>query len=210
MAARHINLNCGSLQVGRIARAGCSRPAPIYWSRVRWRCRPRAALVSHSGKIIDGDAVMLVTALRLQAAGRLTEVIATVMSNSGLERALRESWGLGWCGRRWAINMCFRKCWRRNALLGGEQSGHVIFRDYATTGDGLLTALRVFEAVRESGQNLDAPHERARNLSAAPGQRVREEQAAARMIRCKRIAKSALPKLSLAMPWPHPGAAFRN
>jgi len=45
---------------------------------------------------------------------------------------------------------------RRNAPLGGEQSGHIIFRDYATTGDGLLTALRVFEAVRESGQDLDA------------------------------------------------------
>jgi len=45
---------------------------------------------------------------------------------------------------------------RRHAPLGGEQSGHIIFRDYATTGDGLLTALRVFEAMRDSGKDLDA------------------------------------------------------
>src|SRR5207302_23925 len=45
---------------------------------------------------------------------------------------------------------------KRNAPLGGEQSGHIIFRDYATTGDGMLTALRVLEVMRESGQDLDA------------------------------------------------------
>jgi len=95
-----------------------------------------------------------VTALRLHAAGRLTEVIATVMSNLGLERALRRH-GIGLVRTPVGDKYVLQEMLRRNAPLGGEQSGHIIFRDYATTGDGLLTALRVFEAVRESAQDLD-------------------------------------------------------
>ncbi len=131
---RNINLNCGSLHLeglrARVLDSGADLGVAFDGDA------DRALFVSHSGKIVDGDAVMLVCALPLHARGRLTEVIATVMSNLGLERA--------------------QEMIRRNAPLGGEQSGHVIFRDYATTGDGLLTALRVLEQMRSSGKDLDA------------------------------------------------------
>jgi phosphoglucosamine mutase len=111
--------------------------------------------VSHSGKIIDGDSVLLLTALPLHAKGRLTEVVATVMSNLGLERALKRH-GIGLVRTPVGDKYVLQEMLRRNAPLGGEQSGHVIFSDYATTGDGLLTALRVLGVMRESGRDLDA------------------------------------------------------
>ena len=98
---------------------------------------------------------MLLTALPLHAKGRLTEVIATVMSNLGLERALKRH-GIELVRTPVGDKYVLEEMLRRNAPLGGEQSGHVIFRDYATTGDGLLTALRVLEVMRDSGRDLDA------------------------------------------------------
>jgi phosphoglucosamine mutase len=110
--------------------------------------------VSHSGKTVDGDAVMLLAALPMHARGHLTEVVATVMSNLGLERALQRH-GIGLVRTPVGDKYVLEEMLRRNAALGGEQSGHVIFSDYATTGDGLLTALRVLEVMRGSGQDLD-------------------------------------------------------
>jgi len=95
------------------------------------------------------------TALPLHARGRLTDVVATVMSNLGLERALKRH-GIGLVRAAVGDKYVLEEMLRRNAPLGGEQSGHIIFRDFATTGDGLLTALRVLEAMRDSGQDLDA------------------------------------------------------
>jgi phosphoglucosamine mutase len=149
---RNINLNCGSLHLDKVrakvletgADAGVAFDGDA----------DRALFVSHSGKVVDGDAVMLVCARRLHARGRLKEVIATVMSNLGLERALARD-GIGLVRTPVGDKYVLEEMIRRDAPLGGEQSGHVIFRDYATTGDGLLTALRVFEAIKESGKNLD-------------------------------------------------------
>jgi phosphoglucosamine mutase len=149
---RNINLNCGSLHMEglreRVLASGADVGVAFDGDA------DRALFVSHSGKIIDGDAVMLVTALPLHAQGRLKEVIATVMSNLGLERALKQH-GIGLVRTPVGDKYVLQEMLRRNAPLGGEQSGHVIFRDYATTGDGLLTALRVFEIMRKSGQDLD-------------------------------------------------------
>jgi phosphoglucosamine mutase len=150
---RNINLNCGSLHLeglrARVLETGADAGVAFDGDA------DRALFVSHSGKIIDGDAVMLVTALPLHAQGRLTEVVATVMSNLGLERALKRH-GIGLVRTPVGDKYVLQEMLRRNAPLGGEQSGHVIFRDFATTGDGLLTALRVFEAMRKSGKDLDA------------------------------------------------------
>jgi phosphoglucosamine mutase len=115
----------------------------------------RAMFVSGSGKIIDGDAVMLMAGVQLHRRGRLTEVVATVMSNLGLERALRAH-GIGLVRTPVGDKYVLEEMIKRNAPLGGEQSGHIIFRDFATTGDGLLTALRVMDVMRESGEDLDA------------------------------------------------------
>jgi len=84
----------------------------------------------------------------------LSEVVATVMSNLGLERALKGR-GIGLVRTSVGDKYVLEEMLRRNAPLGGEQSGHIIFRDYATTGDGLLTALRVLEIMGRSRQNLD-------------------------------------------------------
>ncbi len=150
---RNINRDCGSLHLeglrAKVLETGADAGVAFDGDA------DRALFVSHSGKIVDGDAVMLVAAKRLHALGRLKEVVATVMSNLGLERALR-SHGIGIVRTPVGDKYVLEEMIKRDAPLGGEQSGHVIFRDYATTGDGLLTALRVFEAMRESGRDLDA------------------------------------------------------
>ena len=149
---RNINLHCGSqhLEVvrARVLETGADLGVAFDGDA------DRALFVSHTGKIVDGDAVMLLTALPLHARGQLSEVVATVMSNLGLERALK-SHGIGLVRTSVGDKYVLEEMLRRNAPLGGEQSGHVIFRDYSTTGDGLLTALRVLEVMHDTGRDLD-------------------------------------------------------
>jgi phosphoglucosamine mutase len=149
---RNINMNCGSQHLEGLR-------AKVVETRADLGVAfdgdaDRAMFVSHSGKTVDGDAVMLLAALPMHARGHLTEVVATVMSNLGLERALQRH-GIGLVRTPVGDKYVLEEMLRRNAALGGEQSGHVIFSDYATTGDGLLTALRVLEVMRGSGQDLD-------------------------------------------------------
>src|ERR1700690_2423649 len=150
---RNINLGCGSLHLeglqARVLATGADVGVAFDGDA------DRALFVSRSGKIIDGDAVLLIAALPLHAQGRLTEVVATVMSNLGLERAL-QSHGIGLVRTPVGDKYVLQEMLRRGAPLGGEDGGHVLFRDYGTTGDGLLTAVRVFEAIERSGQDLDA------------------------------------------------------
>ncbi len=116
----------------------------------------RAIFVAGNGQIVDGDAVLLIAARSLQAAGKLDGglVVATVMSNLGLERAL-ECDGIRLLRTPVGDKYVLEEMVRAGAVLGGEQSGHVIFRQFATTGDGLLTALRVLEISRNAGAGLD-------------------------------------------------------
>jgi phosphoglucosamine mutase len=149
---RNINLGCGSLHLeelrARVLETGANLGVAFDGDA------DRALLVSHSGKIVDGDAVMYLCAGPLHERGRLTEVIATVMSNLGLENALKRR-GIGLVRTPVGDKYVLEEMVRRNAPLGGEQSGHVIFRDYATTGDGLLTALRVLEVMQTTRGDLD-------------------------------------------------------
>jgi phosphoglucosamine mutase len=155
---RNINLNAGALHVGNLQREVVERGADagIAFDGDADRC----IMVAPSGKIIDGDAVLLLASVELQRQGRLHDregkpvVIATVMSNLGLERALNER-GIELVRTAVGDKYVLEEMERRGAVLGGEQSGHVIFREFATTGDGMLTALRVLEAVRRSGRDLD-------------------------------------------------------
>ena len=149
---RNINLDCGSQHLEGLRNKVLQSSADL--GVAFDGDADRALFVSHSGKIVDGDAVLLVTALPLHARGKLNEVVATVMSNLGLERALRRH-GIGLVRTSVGDKYVLEEMLRRNAPLGGEQSGHVIFREYSTTGDGLLTALRVLEVMRESGRDLD-------------------------------------------------------
>jgi phosphoglucosamine mutase len=116
----------------------------------------RAIFVSGSGQVVDGDAVLLIAARAFKAAGKLDGglVVATVMSNLGLERALERA-GIQMLRTPVGDKYVLEEMVQVGAVLGGEQSGHVIFRQFATTGDGLLTALRVLEIVRQQGAGLD-------------------------------------------------------
>ncbi len=149
---KNINLNCGSLHLDglRVHVINNRADAGVAFDGDA----DRALFVSSSGKIVDGDAVMFILARALHQKGQLSEVVATVMSNLGLERALQRH-HIGLVRTAVGDRYVLQEMQRRNAPLGGEQSGHIILRDFATTGDGMLTALRVFDAMRESKLGLD-------------------------------------------------------
>jgi phosphoglucosamine mutase len=149
---KNINLDCGALHVESLRRRVLESGATL--GVAFDGDADRAMFISHSGKLVDGDGVLLLAARRLQATRGLKEVISTVMSNLGLERALTRH-GIGMVRTPVGDKYVLEEMIKRNAPLGGEQSGHVIFREFATTGDGLLTALRVCEAMLSSGQDLD-------------------------------------------------------
>jgi phosphoglucosamine mutase len=115
----------------------------------------RAIFADAAGRIVNGDHVVFLAARALHAAGRLKGgcVVATVMSNLGLEHALGR---LGIPLVRTAVGdrHVLEEMERRGANLGGEQSGHVIFLDHEPSGDGLLTALQILAIVRQSGSTL--------------------------------------------------------
>lgn len=115
----------------------------------------RCLAVDHEGNVVDGDQIMAIMATTLKAQGKLTDntLVATVMSNLGLKIAMREQ-GIEFLetgvGDRYVL-----EAMRAGGLnLGGEQSGHVIFADYATTGDGVLTGLQLAARVAGTGQSL--------------------------------------------------------
>jgi phosphoglucosamine mutase len=106
--------------------------------------------------VINGDAVLLLVARDLQSRGALTgsTIVATTMSNMGLEIALRKA-GIRMLRTNVGDKYVLEEMLKTGSILGGEQSGHIIFRDgEATTGDGLLTALRVMEIMARSGKAL--------------------------------------------------------
>ncbi len=155
---RNINLNCGSLHLDVLRSAVLAEPADV--GVAFDGDADRALFVSRLGKLVDGDAVLLLTARYLKDQGWLAcgkgtpTVVATVMSNLGLERAL-ESNGIRMIRTPVGDKYVLEEMMRIGAVLGGEQSGHVIFHQFATTGDGMLTALRVFEVMRALGLGLD-------------------------------------------------------
>ena len=115
----------------------------------------RLIAVDERGGLVDGDAVMGICALERLAAGTLRNnvLVATVMSNGGLERIIREAGGRVVRTPVGDRNV-YEAMERDDAVLGGEQSGHIIFRDRATTGDGLLTGIELVRAVRAAGVPL--------------------------------------------------------
>jgi len=187
---RNINRDCGALHVENLRQtmlAGQDDFGVAFDGDA-----DRAMFVARSGKIVDGDGVLLAAARALLAAGRLpgNVVVSTVMSNLGLERALARE-GIRMVRTPVGDKYVLEEMVRLGAALGGEQSGHVIFREYATTGDGLLTALRLFEIARKARVGLD---ELTADLHTYPQKlvniRVREKKdfgevpAIAREIRC--------------------------
>jgi phosphoglucosamine mutase len=150
---RNINHDCGSTHPEWLARTvverGCDMGVAFDGDG------DRAIFVDHRGDVINGDAVLLLCARQFQREGRLhgNTIVATVMSNIGLEIACRESAiSLVRCpvGDKYVMEEMLKA----DISLGGEQSGHVIFSDYLYTGDGLCTSLNVLRTIARSGRTL--------------------------------------------------------
>ncbi len=115
----------------------------------------RCIAVDENGNVADGDAMMYILAKRLKARGMLNDntVVATVMSNSGFVSSL-ENEGFN-CVQTAVGDRFVYECMQQNGYsLGGEQSGHIIIKKYATTGDGLLTAIMIAEEICDTKQKL--------------------------------------------------------
>ena len=143
----NINRDCGSLHPETVQKA--VREHEAHLGIAHDGDADRVIFVDEKGNLVDGDRVMAMCALDLQANGKLEKstVVATVMSNIGLEMALKPA-GIHLIrtavGDRYVLEeMLLREC-----NFGGEQSGHVIFLDHNTTGDGLITALQVLSLLR--------------------------------------------------------------
>jgi len=151
---RNINLNCGALHVAGLQKKVVERGADAGFAFDG--DADRCIAVSATGRIVDGDAMILLVARYLRSLGRLPgdTVVTTVMSNFGFQKAL-EADGIRLVRAAVGDKYVLEDMLRLGAAVGGEQSGHVIFLDKATTGDGLLTALRVLEVVQATGRNLD-------------------------------------------------------
>jgi len=155
---RNINEGCGALHVDALRKLVTSSGADAGFAFDG--DADRCIGISGSGRTVDGDAILFLSARRLLAEGRLSRdarepvVVSTVMSNLGLELSLAE---MGVRMLRTAVGdrYVLEEMMRQGALLGGEQSGHIIFHEYATTGDGMLTALQVLEVLGASGRPLD-------------------------------------------------------
>jgi phosphoglucosamine mutase len=117
----------------------------------------RCLAVDADGQIVDGDQILALSAVSLRAAGRLRDdtIVATVMSNLGLHHAMRSA-GISVVTTAVGDRYVLEELRARGLSLGGEQSGHVIFTDAATTGDGLLTGLNVMARMASSGTPLAA------------------------------------------------------
>src|SRR5215471_8291686 len=115
----------------------------------------RAIFVDDEGRLVNGDAVLLMCGQLLKREGRLAGnmIVATVMSNVGLELACRAS-GIQMVRTAVGDKYVMEEMLKRGATLGGEQSGHIIFSDYLFTGDGLCTALNVLRTIAMSGRSL--------------------------------------------------------
>ena len=161
----NINENCGALHPEVLARFVYENSAADVVARSQGRFdvgvtfdgdADRALFCDANGRVVNGDAVLLMAAREMQSRGTLANatVVATTMSNMGLELALKRS-GIRMLRANVGDKYVLEEMQRVGATLGGEQSGHILFRDgEATTGDGLLTALRVLEIMVRTGKPL--------------------------------------------------------
>jgi phosphoglucosamine mutase len=153
---RNINDGCGALHPETLGRAVAESGGKFDLGVTFDGDADRALFCDGAGRVVNGDGVLLVTARDLKARGRLKgdTVVATTMSNMGVEIALKKV-GIRMLRANVGDKYVLEEMLKTGATLGGEQSGHIIFRDGdATTGDGLLTALRVMDVIVRSGRSL--------------------------------------------------------
>ena len=149
----NINAKCGSTHPREIQRLVKESGADI--GITHDGDADRVLLCDENGEIVDGDEILAIAALDLLRVGQLREntLVATVMSNFGLNETLAANGGKvvrTKVGDRYVIEEMVQ----RNLNLGGEQSGHIIFRDLTTTGDGIISALQILRIMHKTGQPL--------------------------------------------------------
>ncbi|HZP44922.1 MAG TPA: phosphoglucosamine mutase [Candidatus Binataceae bacterium] len=172
----NINAGCGATHLEALRRAVLEAGADV--GVALDGDGDRAILVDERGEIFDGDDVMALMGARLVREGRLKDntVVATVMSNYGLERALSEA-GARLVRTDVGDPAVSREMRAHGYTLGGEPSGHVIFMDHSTTGDGLITALLVLTHMVETRRPLSALRLMRRMPQVLENVRVRERRA---------------------------------
>ena len=150
---RNINEDCGALHPENLAQAVLARGADI--GIAFDGDADRALWVDHHGRILTGDHTLYVLSRAMDARGKLRNrtVVATTMSNMGLEKALAGQ-GINFVRTRVGDKYVLEKMIELDSNLGGERSGHTIFSDDAPTGDGILTSLKILEAMIEKGRPL--------------------------------------------------------
>jgi phosphoglucosamine mutase len=151
----NINQGCGSLYPEVISRAVIANSAQI--GIAFDGDADRVMLCDENGTVIDGDAIMAICALQMMQEGRLKQstLVATVMSNLGLELAMQKAGGKlvrAAVGDRYVMEKMIEGGYN----LGGEQSGHIIFLDNNTTGDGLISALQILAIMKQTGKPLSS------------------------------------------------------
>lgn len=149
----NINRNCGSTHPGEIARAVRETGADVGFTFDG--DADRVLAVDSSGSLVDGDAIMAVLAVYLREKNRLKNdtLVATVMSNMGLEKAVEQK-GIKVRRTKVGDRYVLEEMLAGGYNLGGEQSGHIIMLDLNTTGDGLLTALQLASIMVQKGRSL--------------------------------------------------------
>jgi phosphoglucosamine mutase len=153
---KNINEGCGALHPETLGRTVAASGGKFDLGVTFDGDADRALFCDGAGRVVNGDGVLLLTARDLHARGNLPGaiVVATTMSNMGVEIALKKS-GIRMLRANVGDKYVLEEMLKTGATLGGEQSGHIIFRDGdATTGDGLLTALRVMDVIARSGRSL--------------------------------------------------------
>jgi phosphoglucosamine mutase len=153
---KNINENCGALHPENVAKTILEMEGQFDIGITFDGDADRALFSDAQGKVVNGDAVLLLTARDMQSRAILpgNMLVATTMSNMGLEVALKRS-NIRMLRANVGDKYVLEEMQKTGATLGGEQSGHIIFRDGdATTGDGLLTALRVMEVMARTGKSL--------------------------------------------------------
>ncbi|MCR4402098.1 MAG: phosphoglucosamine mutase [Firmicutes bacterium] len=149
----NINVDCGSTHPDAVCRAVLETKADI--GLAHDGDADRLVAVDERGQLVDGDHIMAICGLYLLRQGRLPQktIVATVYSNLGLVKAFEREGGsvvLAKAGDRYVLE----EMRKRGVVLGGEQSGHIIFLDRSTTGDGAITALALLSVVRKTGLRL--------------------------------------------------------
>lgn len=149
----NINDGCGSTHMEMLQKAVLEHKADI--GIAHDGDADRCLAVDEKGELVDGDQMMVICALSLMKQNKLKDntLVATVMSNIGLHKAIKQAGGkleITQVGDRYVLEAMREKGY----VLGGEQSGHIIFSEFSTTGDGLITALQLINAVQKSGKKL--------------------------------------------------------